>query len=695
MIKIEKLNIEYEECLIKDGRILIPDGCMVVISGKSGVGKTSILYRLGLISVSNDYIYTMDDKVINLSDKKLVSSVQQNDIGFLFQDGTMIESLTVKENIILSAQTAGSDIKDNEIIELLQKVQLTKDKLDLYPLKLSSGERQRASLAMILAKKSKYIIADEPTASLDKENAQIIINLLQELKKKGYSIIVSTHSDEVIKEADIVYSIIDKKIVCEQSNIEIEDYYKEVKEFSTTDIGGYKLNKKKIFWYALHSKKKGRILNCILILFCAIAISGFAVTNNIIDYLMQMQEQLLNRLSDREIYAVNLSSSATDNLVLDSDGNPVIDDELITQISQMDGVDKVYNMIEWKSFNLTNSEITLEGDINVIKDSSINSTYTYSLENSNLDYYVALPYYEEQNYENQVMFQFGKIKSDGAYISYDLAQELGVLEYKGENLILELDIGVPVYKYICTDDGIEYSQDLVEFVTIKININGILDRNVKNSYTIDGNSIIYLPYDYMNMMMQNCTWSGDISSYDAENLHKWGPSAIVVYADSYKSVEILKGKVNSITPNIVTRYAYQDTEVIEQTVQGFKSIANTLLIIVLCIIFSLMCAIYLSTTIGRKHEYAILKTNGFTCIELSKITALESIIQAVKIVSISLILSYGITSILCMLILGSYNIIGIKIVVYVVLLSFLFVFIPSLFSAIYIHGLKVEKIIRN
>ena len=128
MIQVTGLNIKYDKCLIEDGNITVPDGAIVAISGQSGAGKTSILYRLGLISISEDYTYILDGEKVDIGNKRTVAKLQQNNIGFLFQDGTMIESLTVEENIIFAAQTAGMTIQKNEIKELLEMVELSAEK---------------------------------------------------------------------------------------------------------------------------------------------------------------------------------------------------------------------------------------------------------------------------------------------------------------------------------------------------------------------------------------------------------------------------------------------------------------------------------------------------------------------------------------------------------------------------------------
>lgn len=693
MISLQNINIKYNENLIENGTMLIPNHAIVAISGKSGAGKTSILYRLGLVSISEDYDYRLDGEKLNLSDKKMISKIQQNHFGFLFQEGSMVDSLTVEENIHLAAGTAGMNLSKEEMIELLDSVELSEEKLSFYPQKLSGGERQRASLAIILAKKSKYILADEPTASLDKENADKIIQIFMKLKALGYTIVVSTHSKEVLDSADVVYNIENKRIICVKGESVIKQMVKQNENMPTLKDN---IKGKTIFWYARHSKKKGKFLNALLIFFCAIGISGFAITNNIMGYLMQTQEELLHRLSDREIYSVNQSTSA-DGTILDADGNLILEDKIIEQIVAMDGVDKVYEMIEWRSFALSNEEIRVGSSIHVATSTS-NYTVDYSIEKPECDYFVALPYFEEQQLEKQLYAQYGEAENNGVYLSYDIAEELGLLDKSLDELELKFEIGIPVYKLICKNDDTaeaENDMDIVEFTTLNVKVNGILNDNVTNRYTINGNSVIYMPHGYMKNVMDKFSATYDYSNYLENQLVKWSPSALVVYADSYKNVNILKQKIENVTSNMVTRYDYQDTESLEDLMQNLKNVTNLIIGIVLFIIFALMCAIYVSGTVSRKREYAILKANGFTGSNLRDITTIESLFQAGKILIISLVISCFLTAALCVMLLGQMKFITIETIVCVVIFSVIFVIIPSLISILYINTLKVEKIIRN
>ena len=687
MIYLKNMTIKYNETIVNNGELVIPDCSITVISGKSGSGKTSILYRIGMISTAQDYEYYFDNERVNLSDKKFVSEMKQNLFGFLFQDGSLIESLTVAENLQLASQMAGNCLTEKEMIQLLGNVELTEKILNFYPPKLSGGERQRASLAMILAKRTKYIIADEPTASLDEENAKTIVNIFKKLRNSGYTIVVSTHSPELIGIADVVYRIENKRLMCVK---------KERNSESSGSSEGYQIKDNikwsNIIWYAWNSKKKGKVLRALLTIFCSLAISGFAVTNNIMDYLLQTQEQLIHRISDREIYAVNQSTS-TDQSVLDSDGNLMITDDMIQRISEMAGVECVYEMMEWRSFALNNHDICIENSIHVEADEERFSVL-YSLENTERDYYVTLPYFQEQQYDKQLVVQYGNYE-DGVYLSYDIAEELGLLEKSFNHVELIYNIGIPVYKLIDEIDAEENDLDIVEFCTVRVKVNGILDHNVTNAYTINGNSVIYMPYDVMKKTMSSFHSKDAYSDYNKEKLLEWRPSALVVYTESYKNVNTIKGKIENTTPYMVTRYAYQDTESLENLMKNLKEATNIILEIILCVIFILMCAIFISTTMNRKREYAILKSHGIEHHKLRGITLTESFIQSCKILTLSLACSSIVTVSMSFMLFGTYKMISIRMMMYIVIFSIMFVAVPSMASIFYINKLKVENIIRN
>ena len=178
MITIKNINIEFDRMIISNAEVTIADSSITAITGKSGSGKTSLLYLLGLISSNSSYEYTFDGNVIDLNSDSQISQFRKSKISYIFQDNTLIDSLSVKENIDLVSRIAGRPATDAEIEAYLRFVELDIDS-SIYPKKLSGGEQQRVAVACAIAKNPDLIIADEPTSALDRHNADIIIRILQ------------------------------------------------------------------------------------------------------------------------------------------------------------------------------------------------------------------------------------------------------------------------------------------------------------------------------------------------------------------------------------------------------------------------------------------------------------------------------------------------------------------------------------
>ena len=123
-------------------------------------------------------------------------------VGFLFQNFALLENKTVKENLEIIKKSGRTDILINEALEKvgLQKV------INKKVYQLSGGEQQRVALARLMLKKCSIVLADEPTGSLDKKNSEIVMNILHELSEQGKTVIVVTHSEEIVaQEKHVLY----------------------------------------------------------------------------------------------------------------------------------------------------------------------------------------------------------------------------------------------------------------------------------------------------------------------------------------------------------------------------------------------------------------------------------------------------------------------------------------------------------
>lgn len=176
-------------------------GEMVVIEGKSGAGKSTLMNVLGLLDEYNDGEYLLYNKKIK---KKDYNKIRAKKIGFVFQAYHLIESISVRENIMLPFLYNDAEIDDEVKMEyerFLEKFGL-KDLENQKTGDLSGGEKQRVAIVRALIKNPEIIIADEPTGNLDIENTNVVIGAFRELKNEGKLIIIVTHDITIAKEED-------------------------------------------------------------------------------------------------------------------------------------------------------------------------------------------------------------------------------------------------------------------------------------------------------------------------------------------------------------------------------------------------------------------------------------------------------------------------------------------------------------
>ena len=202
----------------------ILNGEFLVIKGPSGAGKTSLLNLLGGLDFPNKgVIYNFGVKISDMEEESLTTWRLVNS-GFIFQNYNLISTLTAEENVMFPMNLSGVDFKRQRerATELLRKMGLS-NRREHLPFQLSAGEQQRVAIARALANNPPMIIADEPTANLDKSTSKFIQELFRELKDKVRTIIVATHDDFLISLADRVITFDDGKIIKEDIMKEMEN----------------------------------------------------------------------------------------------------------------------------------------------------------------------------------------------------------------------------------------------------------------------------------------------------------------------------------------------------------------------------------------------------------------------------------------------------------------------------------------
>jgi len=189
-------------------------GEFVSITGPSGSGKTTFLNVAGLLDTFDGGSYELDGKnVSHLSDREM-SRIRNQNIGFIFQSFNLIPDLDVFDNIDVPLRYRGLPAADRKKrIERAAAIVGLSSRLRHLPSQLSGGQQQRVAIARVLAADPKLILADEPTGNLDSLMAREIMDLLDEINRRGTTIIMVTHSPECAARASREIHLLDGRMI--------------------------------------------------------------------------------------------------------------------------------------------------------------------------------------------------------------------------------------------------------------------------------------------------------------------------------------------------------------------------------------------------------------------------------------------------------------------------------------------------
>ena len=193
----------------------VDEGEFVGIMGPSGSGKTTLLNCISTIdTVTTGNIIINDKDITRLKSKKL-DKFRQSELGFIFQDFNLLDTLTAYENIALALTIKGekSSEIDGKIKEVAKYLEIEKV-LNKYPYQMSGGQKQRVASARAIVTDPSLILADEPTGNLDSKTSMDVILLMQSISKQFHqTTIMITHNEEIAQMADRTIRIEDGKVV--------------------------------------------------------------------------------------------------------------------------------------------------------------------------------------------------------------------------------------------------------------------------------------------------------------------------------------------------------------------------------------------------------------------------------------------------------------------------------------------------
>ena len=200
MIEISKLTKTYDRGTkaLKDVSITIDDGEFVFITGRSGSGKSTLIKILLKEVEPTSGRVVVNDMDLRKMPRRYVPKYRRR-LGVVFQDFRLLKDKTVYENVAFAQRVIGESSRTirESVPQMLKMVGLS-SKYKFFPHQLSGGEQQRVAIARALINRPEVLLADEPTGNLDHENATEIMKLLERINALGTTVVVVTHSQEIV-----------------------------------------------------------------------------------------------------------------------------------------------------------------------------------------------------------------------------------------------------------------------------------------------------------------------------------------------------------------------------------------------------------------------------------------------------------------------------------------------------------------
>lgn len=217
-VKVKNLvkNYEMGDVIVKALQgidLSIDKGKLTMVLGPSGCGKSTLLNIIGGIDSTTSGEVIIDNKLITQFNDKELTKFRKENVGFVFQFFNLIPSLSVLENVEISARLVFSNKESyKRSLDILELVGL-KDKINKFPQQLSGGEQQRVAIARALVKEPKIVLADEPTGNLDSVSGENIIKLMTKIsRERQTTFLIVTHNVSLTSSADEIIYLQDGKI---------------------------------------------------------------------------------------------------------------------------------------------------------------------------------------------------------------------------------------------------------------------------------------------------------------------------------------------------------------------------------------------------------------------------------------------------------------------------------------------------
>jgi len=619
MFEIHNLSIKYgEKTLLLPTSLKFKEGKLYTIYGKSGVGKTSLLNKIGLISEYDPKVtYIYDGSKIDTSNKKIVSSFIAQNLAFIFQNHNLINDLTVYDNLKISLDFFNLSAKEVEkkIDDILSELEILELK-DVYPEDLSGGEEQRVAIARGMVTDKNIILADEPTNSLDSENRELVSSLLLKLANKYNKIvIVVSHDEYVINKGDIKLHFEDKKLIGMKEDIECNFQ----KEWHASKL-------KKHIRLKIQKKRKVPPLPVLLLILISFTVSLAVGSMNIQSLFSSKYQRIISDSLENGFLVINDSIGLGTNKVIDDFQS--LSNKEIHQISDSRNVYKLEPYIEFPSMGMTFE--------NAAPNLSINGKNIHLSKN-----YSVQPLFNTNTTQRQIKY-FDRTTNRGIFVSESFIKEQKLEDIvAGSEMTLTYYVPINIYESHIDKEG-SYSKsdgDLYVKEEQTFKILGIVKEEFPFNYSVNDNTLFMASDEMLKIQSKYIgAESKRRETIDDLPVKEWAPSAVHVTVKDSKDIPQEINRIKKISDKFSIVSSFENYKEFNK---GLKYIKNFLLIIsfvMLLLVVAILSFVFFLINRTRKYEVGVLKAMGYSTKHVFRLFILELLNYGKKIITLSSIL---------------------------------------------------------
>lgn len=640
MIEIRKLNISFgDKVILNNASFHTSPGVLTIIRGKSGSGKSTFL-KTFQFAYECEYIYE-GQRIDELDPDSRQQFIYDHMVN-VPQIPLFIEGMTIEEHI---KQLVKLGYQRNDIYEEKFGIASLKKK---YPRNLSGGEKTRVAICLAIMSQPEILILDEPTASLDASYALEMIKYLKEYAEEGHYVIVATHDQRMIEEADVLYKV-DQTLILEKEN-----------KRETSLISQISHNHK--LFTLRFSHRTFRIVMNILVAFTMIIC---AYSYNVYGHYNASYEQKINTIASRDL-TVYKEKMSNDYYSYNGSEFPM------TQ-SDYKKIKSVKNIksVKWRYEKEYNDVMILGLDTETqLKYQEAKLTGKKCNQTINL---VSMQVYEgEDDYTNLTVKHND---NKGVYISNQLLsnQDISVDSINMDDLKLKFYLPIPMYDASgITQTGIDLEGSeyvdvntvLVDLVEVELPVRGILKEGTEiSSNSYNGTGSIYVPRSVVNQYrkkhratqskvlygvpgeegMDYTYYEGSLpSTYTMSDVDQvvvetpWKPGAYTVRVDSLKNIDKVTQELEKLGFNV--EGVFVDNSAINKLLSNNKQVLIQFMIIVFVLLYGFYFYLKYLILKEEKQTRDFLYNLGFTTKRISKSFSLTYIKNSLILAVLGIVL---------------------------------------------------------